>query len=78
MELMQAIEHYATAMRLADRYGNKYGDVDSANNAWHECRKAAEKIEVLQRELTRTQSALTLISEGLSMQHNAEITGGAL
>lgn len=44
MELMQAVEHYATAMKLAERYGNKHGDMDAANNAWHECKKAADRL----------------------------------
>lgn len=39
MELMQAIEHYATAMKLAERYGNDHGDVDAANHAWYECKR---------------------------------------
>ena len=44
MELMQAVEHYATAMKLAERYGNDHGDVDAANNAWYECKKAADRL----------------------------------
>ena len=44
MELMQAVEHYATAMKLAERYGNAYGDMDAANNAWYECKKAADRL----------------------------------
>lgn len=44
MELMQAVEHYATAMKLAERYGNEHGDMDAANNAWHECKKAADRL----------------------------------
>ena len=44
MELMQAVEHYATAMKLAERYGNEHGDVDAANNAWFEC-KRYEKVD---------------------------------
>ncbi len=47
MELMQAVEHYATAMKLAERYGNKHGDVDAANNAWNECKKAADELAEL-------------------------------
>lgn len=44
MELMQAVEHYATAMKLAERYGNAHGDIDAANNAWRECKKAADRL----------------------------------
>ena len=44
MELMQAVEHYATAMKLAERYGNDHGDMDAANNAWYECKKAADRM----------------------------------
>lgn len=47
MDLMQAVEHYATAMKLAERYGNKNGDMDAANNAWHECKKAADELAEL-------------------------------
>lgn len=50
MELMQAVEHYATASKLADAFGNKFGDMDAANNAWHECKKAADEIERLREE----------------------------
>lgn len=39
MELMQTVEHYATAMKLAERYGNEHGDVDAANNAWFELKR---------------------------------------
>jgi hypothetical protein len=42
MELMKAVEHYATAMKLSERYGNEHGDMDAANNAWHECKKYAD------------------------------------
>lgn len=51
MELMQAVEHYATAMKLAERYGNKHGDVDAANNAWHECKKVADEIDRLRKAI---------------------------
>ena len=51
MELMQAVEHYATARKLADAFGNKFGDMDAANNAWHECKKAADEIERLREGL---------------------------
>lgn len=51
MELMQAVEHYATAIKLAERYGNDHGDMDAANNAWHECNKVAEEIKRLRTAL---------------------------
>lgn len=53
MELMQAVEHYATAMKMAQQYGNKHGDVDAANNAWHECKKAADQLQIGKEMLGR-------------------------
>jgi len=52
MDLMQAVEHYATAMKLAERNGNKHGDMDAANNAWRECKKFADEVERLREGLT--------------------------
>lgn len=46
MELMQAVEQYATAMKMAQQYDNKHGDMDAANNAWHECKKAADELKI--------------------------------
>ena len=44
MDLMQAVEQYATAVSLARRYGNEYDDMDTAHAAWCECKKAAERL----------------------------------
>ena len=51
MELMQAVEHYAAAMKLAERHGNKHGDMDAANNAWAECKKYSDEIDRLREGL---------------------------
>ena len=75
MELMQAVEHYATAMKLSERYGNKYGDMDAANNAWYECKKAADRLAWLEEECAATKEALREIHRQVVLTPNVQVHG---
>ena len=84
MELMQAVEHYATAMKLAERYGNDHGDVDAANNAWRECKKAADELQEYARDVLRLVETVKYLrgiakrGEGREMRDDETVEGFVL
>lgn len=49
-DLIKNVEQYAAAVRLAERHGNKHGDVDMATNAWRKCKEYADALEAKEIE----------------------------
>jgi hypothetical protein len=61
---MQSVERYSAYMKNAEKYGNKFGDMDGANNAWHDCNRAANELDDAQAEIAGLKTyAATIAAE---------------